>query len=155
MARNPEALASPGEDLFDHLRGLGIDRQAGQLNALTGLFRVGMGDPGANQLIAVGRSPSEVAPLGSHGSHGGSHPHPQPVAFGPAESAEEGQDDVVDLRVGIDRSLQFGYPESDAVVVELGQHGLDLAGVAEGPLGFADDDARPAPAGVGQLKEEG
>jgi hypothetical protein len=40
-------------------------------------------------------------------------------------------------------------------VGQLGQHRLDLAGVAEGPLRLAHDDPRPSPARVGQLLEDG
>ena len=110
------------------------------LDALAGLLRVRVGDSGSDQLIAVRRSPSEVSTFRSHRPHRCPHPDTKAVALGPAEAAEEGQDDVVNLRRRIDRPLELWNPKLDVVVVELSQDRLDLSGVAEGTLGLTDDD---------------
>ena len=64
-----DALHPPGEDLLHHLGGLRIHGQIGQLDALAGLLRVGVRHAGTHEPIPIGRSSTEVAPLGRHGLH--------------------------------------------------------------------------------------
>lgn len=61
----------------------------------------------------------------------------------------------MDLRGGVHRAAQLRHPQLDAIVAELGEHGLDLACVAEGALGLAELDPGPPAVWVGQRLEEG
>jgi hypothetical protein len=58
------------------------------------------------------------------------------------------------FRVGVDRAAYLGYPQLHAPMSQLGEDVLDLTGRAESPLWFADDDAGPAPIGIGELGDE-
>ena len=101
--------------------------------------------------VAVRRSSTEVATFRCHRLHRGPHPHAEPVALGPTESAEHRHEEIVRLGVGIDRATDFGHPQLHAPVGQLGEDVLHLTGGAEGSLWFADDDAGPAAIRVGEL----
>lgn len=109
--------------------------------------------PDLGQLVAVGRSPAEVPPILGLGSHGGPDSGADAVALPLAHAAEEGHDEVVRFRVGVDGTADLGNPEGDLVVHEEREGQAELA-ATERPLRFTDHHRVEAPPGIGEIGEE-
>ena len=149
----PEPVRPPGKDRLEPQQ-VWVDGELRELDSLAGLLGVRMGDPGPHELIAVGGRPPRYRPSGAMARidvFTRTRRRFRSARLSPPKSDRM----MSSIPSWGPRPPELGHPKRDVIVGQLGQHDLDLAGVAEGPLRFAHHDPRPGAARVFQLLEDG